>query len=52
MVLSPLTGYNYWTKYHPFLLFVLITLGIKKLATDLCFILIQVLVLERKQIPD
>ena len=48
MVIYFLTCYNQWTKCHPLLRFVLITLGIQKVATYLCVFPIQVLVLGKK----
>ena len=45
MIISPLPGYNKWTKCHPLLWFVLMTLGIQKVAMDLCVSPIYVLVL-------
>ena len=36
IVISPLTGDNQWTKWHSLLWLALLTLGIKRLAIDLC----------------
>ena len=46
MFLSSPTGGNQWTKCHSFFLLALMTLEIKKVATDLCVFPSQVLVLK------